>query len=233
MHWYGAFYFCVMLVWPFEPSRFLVPWVPFMLFWTIEGLTACCDYIRKRLLHTGIAAKGLTLALSSLLIGVAVLYVSEDSRMFADDRQNSVFAAGSEGITEREKVVQWVKGHTSLNDVIASGDPAFLYLRTGRKGFPLWPVNDPYQTLYNKERSWTTFYDLPARSEMGYVFQEIRSEIADTYSKGGVRWVIVDDHAEMTEFVLSIVARENPQDFQLAYGSPGGRISVYRYLQGQ
>jgi hypothetical protein len=53
------------------------------------------------------------------------------------------------------------------------------------------------------------------------------------YSRGGIGWVIIDSDFNESGLVLSNVAKENPQLFQLAHASPSGRIVVYRYLGRQ
>ena len=228
IHYYAVTYFLMMLSWPFQPSRFLVPWVPFLLFWIIEGLTVCLEQMRKLLVRVRPLAKAPAVIFCLFIVATGALFAYENGIKFVTGNQSLPFS--EEDPLEREEIAQWVNEHTSPSDIIASSDPAFLYLKTGRKGFVLWPINDPYRTLYNKDRSWTTFYDWPAKSEMGFLFQEIRSGIADTYSMGGIRWVIINDHSDMTEFVLSIVAKENPQLFRLMYASPTRRITIYRYL---
>lgn len=224
VHFYALFYLALMLVWPFQPVRFLVPWTPFIFFWIIKGISFWSGRLQKSVENIKPRINFSSALFGLFCAGVFLLSVMEDNRLRVGLPERKT------NLMERAAVFQWVKGNTSPNDTIACADPAILYLETGRKGYDLWPIKDPYSILYSPERSWTDFYSQHAKVEMDVIFEEMRNSLLDTYMHGNVAWVILEENVDAAAGVLSFVTKMNPQVFQPVFSSPLGKISVFRFF---
>ena len=63
--------------------------------------------------------------------------------------------------------------------MIASGDFARLYLTTGRQGYFVWSISDPYALFYGKDRSWKNFFILGPPESDERVAEEVREYLID------------------------------------------------------
>jgi hypothetical protein len=223
IHSYAVFYGALMLVWPFQPLRFLVPWTPFIFFWIFEGILFWSGWLERKIAKRK-RQISLATALSSLFfIGVLLLSGVESYKLPLR------FSQSSGDAKERVAMFDWIRDNIAEGDIIASGDPAILYLETGRKGFDAWPINDPYGVLYSAERSWTDFYSQASRAEMDAILEEMKKSLTITYARAKVGWVIIEHHADASSATMSFVAKKNPKLFTPVYSSPSGKTTIYRY----
>ncbi|MEW6660477.1 MAG: hypothetical protein AB1424_17665 [Thermodesulfobacteriota bacterium] len=124
-------YFGIIMFWPWPPFRFLVPLLPFLLAYLIGGILI----ITQRLTvipgcrTAFIVAMGILLAanLSSVFIQGQI---NQKTRYPLLVRTNPPVHWSS-----HESMFNWLKLHTSPDDVIASGLDTMVYLYTGRRAF--------------------------------------------------------------------------------------------------
>lgn len=129
-----ACYMLVVMLWPFEPNRFLLAvwplWLPFVGF----GVQACWQGAlpgARRLPRPLLYPWRALVAVAALAIagGYAWYNVTGYSRQW--------WAAVQRNAGERARpTVEWVARHTAPDDVVATEDDLIIYLYTGRRAVP-------------------------------------------------------------------------------------------------
>jgi hypothetical protein len=120
------FYLLLILVWPWPPNRFLVPILPFLLAYFLEGSS---NFISR-----GKIKKFLLLPLGLLLVAtnLALLYqhgqeIEKFHYPYPSLHENPASWASYQDI------FQWLKTHSQPDDVIASMEDPMIFLYTGRR----------------------------------------------------------------------------------------------------
>lgn len=124
-------YLVIVILWPWPPFRFLVPILPFLLAYLIYGVSATKQWLTfipgyRRVL---MVVMGVLLAANLTLVFLQGQANQETRYPVIIRRQQPIFWSSYEA------VFNWVKSHTTPDDVIASGLDTMLYLYTGRRGF--------------------------------------------------------------------------------------------------
>jgi hypothetical protein len=130
----GLCYSAVLLVWPYQPERFLLPFVPvffaglwvemFRLGALLRTNMRCSVPISQRLLA------GTMLAILICLFGfVGWNYLVRDPRQLRLAAKSQAHA-----LEERKQAYAWIREHTALEDRIAAYQDVEMYLYTGRQG---------------------------------------------------------------------------------------------------
>jgi len=220
VHLYAILYVGLMLVWPFEPFRFLVPWTPFLLYFLLTGLPAVGRDTARRL-----PVRAVVRVLYAALV---VLFLTEDGRIVASTGGSFYSREIWSDCSEIRELERWLRANTGNGDVIASDRPAGVFLATGRKGQYFWPDTDPYSLYYGRDREWWNFYFLPGESESQFVYDEMRRHLSDTYVNSRVTFCVEHTGANAQAVALARIIAENPTWFELRYTSPGGAYKVYR-----
>ncbi len=214
LHVYAIAYAGMVLVWPFEPYRFLLPWTPFLLAFLGWGLLLPG---RGRLLAVAAAAT------------LAVLFAVEDGRLLASSDERYYLRERLPGVdlVEVEALERWIGANTPESAVIASAWPARFYLTTGRRGVVTWPDRDPYTRYYGRDRSTWTFTAVPARSETIAMARDMRAHWRDAWQGAGVsHYVESRDMRDALVFAASV--RGPSKAFEEMYETPGEGFRVYR-----
>lgn len=127
--WFMAAYLALVIVWPFEPTRFVWALLPLFAAMLALGIGAVIEWMPSRA-PARFARTG-ALATSGLLcIGFAVYNVNGVREGWRDSVPRVTAARAT-------PVVQWVRARTRPTDVIAMEDDALLYLYTGRRTIPV------------------------------------------------------------------------------------------------
>jgi hypothetical protein len=226
VHLYTLLYGALMLVWPFDPGRFLVVWTPFVLYCLVVGVRASLLFACRRFALD--ARRGLAIAPVSLLAVLALLFVADDVRIATSTADNYYMRETTVDLAEVQHLERWVLANTSLQDIIASDRPGGLFLATGRRGQYYWPDSNPYSLYYGKDRSAWRFYVWPGDQEIQQVYEEMRGLLARSYVAGRIRYCVEHTDANAQATALGRFIAENSSWFQLQYTSPKGTYSVYR-----
>jgi len=220
LHLYAVFYTGLMLAWPFEPYRFLIPWTPFLLYFLLDGLRAVC----RRIPRTRLAA--VPVWTTAAVVGVCFLY--DDVRIADSTASRYQLREFPIDWTEIRAVERWVGESTEADAVIASAHPASLFLATGRKGHYFWPDTDPYALYYGPDRSWRTLYAMSGPSEHRHLEQEMRERLLDVYRSAGIRYCIELKGLYTSGDILAPLLRQRPDLFQPCFRTPKGTYTVFR-----
>lgn len=127
--WFVAAYMALVIIWPFEPTRFV--WALLPIFGVMLALGI--GFIRSRApTHAAQrVARGFALALAALLIAGFALYNVNGVHQGWRDSVPRVTAARA------TPVVEWVRASTRPTDIIAMEDDPLVYLYTGRRAIPV------------------------------------------------------------------------------------------------
>jgi hypothetical protein len=218
LHFCAVPYALAVLAYPGDPYRFLLPWAPFLLFLLFAGLWRAAPHLRL----PPRAAAG---ALYALL---AALFLAEAWRIAASDEDRYHFRLAPRSWRELRALEDWVRAETSPRDVIASGDFAALYLATGRQGYYLWPILDPYTQLYGPDRRWGSFFVRadPAAGEA--LDRETRELLLEAYREARVDWYVDNGRPDLMTEAVRRFAAAHPGHFQPRFTTPGREYRVYR-----
>jgi hypothetical protein len=127
--WFVAAYMALVIVWPFEPTRFVWALLPLFSAMVALGIGAVLDWspdaAPTRL------ARVVSLGVCGLLVAGFGWYNVNGVRKQWRDSVPRVTAARA------TPVVEWVRASTRPTDVIAMEDDPLLYLYTGRRTVPV------------------------------------------------------------------------------------------------
>ncbi len=178
----------IIVLWPFPPFRYVLPFLPFVIFYAVMGLRALRHFPRRKS-HTS-DDQGLP-----ALMGFAVwfivalnLYTNFDyiGRKFDDSPQKGprwtrIFA-------ENEPLLQWASQNLPADGAIAGQNPALAYLYTGRKTVPFdnpvenWELWKTLNVRYIMHTSPIPVADDPSENKYRVIYR----------SQGGLNLKIVD-----------------------------------------
>lgn len=129
-------YIAVILVWPFEPNRFLLG------IWTVLTVSAALGMqVLWQWRPRGSALAGVRYGAVAATLWVAAGYVVYNGQGFQRAWWVPVQQAGGERL---KPIVEWVAHNTAMTDVIATDHDPAVYLYTGRRAVPTstWIVRE-------------------------------------------------------------------------------------------
>jgi hypothetical protein len=141
--WFLAAYMALVVVWPFDPTRFvwaLLPLFAAMLALGVGAISRIAPTSRPQHFMQGVALAG-----CAVLVGGFAMYNVNGVRQQWRDSIPRVTAARA------TPVVEWVRAATRPADIIAMEDDPLMYLYTGRRAVPVGTLT-PEE--YLKEQSY-------------------------------------------------------------------------------
>lgn len=121
---YGA----VILVWPFEPTRFILVWWPILAALFVAGVRRVWQWR-----PTSLAPRALRWATTAAAVSVAVGYGDYNLR---GARQKWWVNLQSDAGSRAKPIAEWVARATRPTDVVISDHDLIVYLYTGRRAVP-------------------------------------------------------------------------------------------------
>ncbi|UJS18393.1 MAG: glycosyltransferase family 39 protein [Candidatus Jettenia sp.] len=125
------FLMMIILFWPFEPDRFLIPVLPFILLYFINGFSYLMEkfkYFYRDKVPLVISKLPWLIPLSFFTLNCGLALAQECTHIVRSGRS-------SEWV-EKKKIFQWIKENTGSDDIVATSVSPALYLYTGRKSIP-------------------------------------------------------------------------------------------------
>jgi len=211
VHFCALPYAAVVLAYPGDPYRFLLPSAPFLLFFLFRGVAR--------------AGRRASAALFAVLV---LAFAVEAGRIATSDEDVFHFRVTPQDWRDARQLEEKILELTGPFDVIASGDFAALFLATGRQGYYAWPILDPYSLFYGPDRSWWSFYIHGGEQGAAAVEDQVNRLLEPAYRAGHVTWVV--DNARpnaLTGAVRSFMARHG-EWFQPRYLTTRGMFRIYR-----
>lgn len=229
LHGYLGAYAALMLAWPFEPYRFLIPWTPAIYYSLFSGLFVVGTCLRMRLPHGLTTPRLAAAATATAGLAVAVPCALETGRVLSSTASNYYMREMRFDWGELRALENWLKESTAPSDLIASPQPAGLYLSTGRRGHFFWPDRAPYALFYGPDRRWADLFLIGSRSEQQWALADVTNHLLRTYAEAGIDWYIEHTDLSSTSRAVRRLIAARPSHFSLAWTSPGGTFRVYRF----
>jgi hypothetical protein len=228
LHVYAALYVLLMLAWPFDPPRFLICWIPFILYFFLSGADYLSTFLATRA-DRSFLAKGREAA---PVLGLALLLLlfsaSKDVKILSSTQKKYYFFSQHLSLTEMDALSQWISTNTEQGDILAANDSLALFLKTGRQGHDFAPFIDPYAASYSSGRKWWQFYLVGTNSELKWLYNWARFNLLSTYRSAGITYY-VHNRGQGMAGVMEYIIERNPRVFQLRY-STEHTYRVYRFL---
>jgi hypothetical protein len=225
LHVYALAYAALVLGWAFSPYRFLVPWTPFLVYFTAAGLRAAVAATVGRLPRGGPKIAWAIAGLSYAT--VFALFVLEDLKLARSTPEAFYARELPVDWGELRAVERWLGEHSQPDDVIASAHPETIFLATGRRGHYFWPESDPVAFDYGADRQIRRFAMLPAASEAKAREREIERELGHVYREAQIAWYVAWAPLASAHS-LARVMQQRPGWFEPRYTTPGRTFEVYR-----
>jgi hypothetical protein len=139
--WFVVLYVAVVVIWPFEPNRFLLGLWPILAMCVALGVRAAVVW---RPTHR--VMRGARYGCIAACLGLAVGYASYNGRGYSNSWWIPVQRGGGERL---KPIVEWVAHNSAMDDVIATDHDPAVYLYTGRRAIPTstWMVRERIHPL--------------------------------------------------------------------------------------
>jgi hypothetical protein len=159
----------LVICWPWDPTRFMLPLTALFLFYLLRGVQAAYALIRRDKTNSKASLPwGLATAIAGVLLCLNL--IGNFEFIGSLDAQGRRPAGELAEFTEIEEMMKWVKQNVAENEVCASLNPALVYLYTNRKTVS---AQDPFEN-WELWKTWgvrylilTTRYTVPERDTAG------------------------------------------------------------------
>ena len=225
LHVCAALYAAVVLAYPGDPYRFLLPWAPFLLYFLWIGLGRCAA-------RAGASPAGVRAARGALFALLLALFGVEAWRIGASTPERFHFRVTPRNWAELRDLSSRLRRMTAPGDVVASPDFAALFLETGRQGYYPWPLFDPYRLFYAPDRTWRDFFVGSSPLSRAAADREVGEKLADAYRAAGVDWYVDTARADVLTAAVRRFVRAHPEWFVPRYQTPQRTYHVYRVRLG-
>ena len=127
--WFLAAYMALVLIWPFEPTRFVWALLPLFAAMLALGIAVILE-LKPRNLTRLMAQRAALASCAALVLGFGYYNVNGIRQGWRDSIPRATAARAT-------PVVEWVRKATRPTDIIAMEDDPLVYLYTGRQGIPV------------------------------------------------------------------------------------------------
>ena len=223
IHLYVFVYLLMMLVWPFDPYRFLIPLIPFSFYFLLQGGL----WLTRSLMHQ---PRLVNTVLASAAVLLMVLSIVENAKILTGTRESYYIWVGqTKNLDQLDELAGWIRCNTPAAAVLASPYTADLHLSTGRKFVEAWVTDDPVNEEYGSDRSWWNFYAMGTFHEVADVQDRMRKHLWEFYRQAGVDYCIWDSSTRNLA-PIPLVAREQPDRFRRVFVSSRKTLAVFKVL---
>lgn len=241
-HFYLAFYLGLLLVWPFDPTRFLATILPllFAMFlggaylllrvaigWVYAGLTEPAT-ARKDSAPSVLAARwadsrpGASGA-RTVAVLLALLSAWQSTRLLVWQPRRPGL---EESLREREALVELLQTVTPPEAVICHDQTGYLHLRTGRKYVPFLPPDDPVRQTYPPDRRFLHAGNLVTTGEIAATVEWFEARLLEYLRTTGTTYLVARREATTYAIAFEEFQRRHPEHFVPVRSV--GAITLYR-----
>ena len=159
-----AFSLAIIVLWPWESFRFVLPFMAFVMFYILMGVQALHRFHQRWQQRTNLRAQWLALG---IVAGCMVALSLYDHVSYLRQKSQPLTAGQSTWIQlfeENETLLKWLDQKLPKEGVIATPNPALVYLYTGHKTISFDnPVEkwETYNRLGMRYLAWTSLKPLP------------------------------------------------------------------------
>lgn len=128
-----GFSLIMIVIWPWNPIRFLVPLLPFLLYFLVLGMAAVYELIRRKAGRLSISDpwRGSRIALVCIL----AFFVYDNAMYVVAEHKNPDSLQCPDWLRKfnaTKQAADWAREHTSDKQVITSDNPSMIYLYSDR-----------------------------------------------------------------------------------------------------
>jgi hypothetical protein len=201
-------YLGLAMLWPWLPNRFLVPILPFLLCYLLQGFKIFCQ--RRQIRTRYLLAIGLCLILATNL-GLLCRY-----GRFANQFGFPYGHLVKEPATwdSYKDIFHWLKTHSQPDDVIASWNDSMIFLYTGRRAIRPFKIS-PALLGYGQE-SYGSAKDL-FRALKAYKIRYLVQVPVFAFDQNRI------------DGVIASLQRNYPDSLQQVYGGKDKRFVIYKF----
>jgi hypothetical protein len=131
LRWFLMSYLLIIILWPWPPSRFIVPILPFIipnLFYGILVMLQKPSFL--------LSSRGFIIAVYSVVLAGNLILSYHQIKLNRYTHYNQPIRWGTQvSWTAYEDIFKWIKSNSRPDDIIASGTDSMTYLYTGRRAF--------------------------------------------------------------------------------------------------
>ncbi|MEW6130958.1 MAG: hypothetical protein AB1757_28260 [Acidobacteriota bacterium] len=142
LHFYILFYLGLHLIWPYRAyDRFLMPLLPFLLLFFIQGIETLTLLVHKELtLGKTTLNKLIAFFLGVMLISILIVGFVNYSKGIGGSLRSSNKLSSS--VLEDSESIRWIKNHTEVSDVLVCYHDPLYFMYTGRKATRSTPLKE-------------------------------------------------------------------------------------------
>jgi 4-amino-4-deoxy-L-arabinose transferase-like glycosyltransferase len=131
LRWFLISYLLIITLWPWPPSRFIVPILPFIIPNLLYGI-----WVMLRRLSFVRSSRSFIIAGFSVVLASNLILSYYQIKLNRHTHYNQPIRWGTKASwTAYEDIFKWIKSNSRPDDIIASGVDSMTYLYTGRRAF--------------------------------------------------------------------------------------------------
>lgn len=128
-----AFSFGIMLLWPWEPFRFMLPLTPLLILYIIRGVEAAIQAHKKlRQIPSAPVNPAVTLIVLGCILSIS-LYGNANYLIKKFSKSPTDQPPWISTFEENEKLFLWASDNLPHDEIISTSNPGLVYLYTGNK----------------------------------------------------------------------------------------------------
>ena len=220
LHIYMLFYLVVNLPIPFSSyDRYLMPLLPFLLFFFVSELEALAFMVRKQLTQKGQLANRIGAAFIglALVVAVCIALYNYGSETYSRLEASSIIKS-TKPAPEDVEVLRWISENTSPSDVLICYRDPLYYLYTGRQGT---------QSVFFRYGAYVEPTQAAIDERVPIILRII--------NENNGRYLVINPSDFDSEFQpdlqrqsLTVFAEQHPQIFVPVFRSSDNRSAVFR-----
>jgi hypothetical protein len=205
-------YFLLILLWPWYPSRFLVPILPFLLCYFFQGLSNFIS--RWKIIKFYLLPVGLSLVVAANL--TLLYWHGQETRKFGYPYVGLQQDPAS--WDSYKDIFQWLKTHSQPEDVIASMEDPMIFLYTGRRAIRPFKITPALLGYGDDLQSYGSAEDL-----------------VQTIKAYKIRYLVTVPirafNQELINGVISEAQNHYPGSLKEVYSCEDKRFAIFEFLQ--
>ena len=127
------FSIAITILWPWETFRFILPLVPFLLFYTVLGVRVSHSLHQRMRQRSNQEQLTIGMGLVAVVFIAISLYANASYLLKQFGNDTAAKPQMVQIFGEAEAMLSWVKNNVGSNDVIVTNNPPLVYLYTGHK----------------------------------------------------------------------------------------------------
>lgn len=224
---YVASYLGLTMIWPFPPSRFVMPITPLLSVLFLLGLTSSVAWIVRLVVAKASVGDAVAVRTRAAKVGesfagrlapaIVVVLLSYTVLQLTGTIDNPNAARW---VAERDLGIKLITDRTPAGSVVAGPSPGYIYLATGRQSVILAPADEPIAQRYPASRSWRMLGIDAMDADEAYFRALYETRLEGMYRGAGVTHILVPGAGEPRARLMLEYFAKNPARFR-AIGREG------------